>query len=104
MCIRDSNRLMEFSKGIGFEFDNFKPQPIFRLIQETAKEMKKPITDEEMLKTFNMGWGFAVICEKEDKDDMIDNFKKSKVEAESIGKVDTSEKIVATWKKKVLIQ
>jgi len=98
------NRLMEFSKGIGFEFDNFKPQPIFRLIQKTAEEMKKPITDEEMLKTFNMGWGFAVVCEEEDKDDMIDSFKKSKVEAESIGKVNASEKIVATWKKKVLIQ
>lgn len=98
------NRLMEFSKGIGFEFDNFKPQPIFQLIQETAKELKKPITDEEMLKTFNMGWGFAVVCKKEDEDGIIDSFGKSKTEAEQIGKVNASEKIVATWKTKVLIQ
>jgi phosphoribosylformylglycinamidine cyclo-ligase len=98
------NRLMEFSKGIGFEFDNFKPQPIFQLIQETTKELKKPITDEEMLKTFNMGWGFAVVCKKEDEYDIIDSFRKSKTEAELIGKVNASEKIVATWRKKALIQ
>jgi len=98
------NRLMEFSKGIGFEFNNLKPQPIFQLIQKTAKELKKPITNEEMLKTFNMGWGFAVVCEKEDKDNIIDSFKKNKTEAEVIGKVNASEKIVATWKTKVLIQ
>jgi len=98
------NRLMEFSKGIGFEFDNFKPQPIFQIIQQTAKELKKPITDEEMFKTFNMGWGFAVVCEEEDKDDIIDNFRKSKAEAELIGKVNASEKIVAKWRKKILIQ
>jgi phosphoribosylformylglycinamidine cyclo-ligase len=98
------NRLMEFSKGIGFEFDNFKPHPIFQIIQETAKKLKKPITDGEMLKTFNMGWGFAVVCDKKDKDDIIENFKKSKTEAEQIGKVNASEKIVATWKRKILLQ
>jgi phosphoribosylformylglycinamidine cyclo-ligase len=98
------NRLIKFSKGIGFEFNNFKPQPIFQLIQETAKELKKPITDEEMLKTFNMGWGFAVVCEKEDKDDIIESFRKNKAEAELIGKVNASEKIVATRRRKVLIQ
>lgn len=98
------NRLMEFSKGTGFEFNNFKPHPVFQLIKETAKELKRPISDEEMLKTFNMGWGFAVVCEEKDKDDIIDNFKKSKTEAEQIGNVNTSEKIVATWKRKILLQ
>lgn len=98
------NRLMEFSKGIGFEFANFKPQPVFQLIQETARKLKRPISDEEMLKTFNMGWGFAVVCEEKDKDDIIDNLEKRKTEAEQIGKVNASEKIVATWKRKILLQ
>jgi phosphoribosylformylglycinamidine cyclo-ligase len=98
------NRLMEFSKGIGFEFNNFKPQPVFQLIQETAKELKRSISDEEMLKTFNMGWGFAIVCDKKDKDNIIDNFEKSKTEAEQIGKVNASEKIIATWKRKILLQ
>jgi phosphoribosylformylglycinamidine cyclo-ligase len=98
------NRLMEFSKGIGFEFNNFKPHPIFLLIQETAKELERPIIDEEMLKTFNMGWGFAVVCDKKDKESIIDNFRKNKTEAEQVGTVNASKKIVATWRKKVLIQ
>jgi phosphoribosylformylglycinamidine cyclo-ligase len=94
------DRLMKSSKGIGFEFNNFKPQPIFHLIQETAREMGRTIKDEEMLKTFNMGWGFAVIVNKEDKDDLIDSFEKNGVEAEQIGKVTDSRKIVALYKEK----
>ena len=62
------DRFTNFSKGIGFEFTNFKPQPIFELIQQTAPEVGGEITDEEMLKTFNMGWGFAVVVDKNDED------------------------------------
>jgi len=92
------NRLMMFSRGIGFEFDNFKPQPIFTLIQETAPEVREPITDEEMLKTFNMGWGFAVVTEKSERDSVIDSFEKDGVEAQQIGKVTDSRKIVAVYR------
>ena len=55
------NNLANFSPGIGFEFSNFKPQPIFELIQKTAAELGYCISDEEMFKTFNMGWGFGII-------------------------------------------
>jgi phosphoribosylformylglycinamidine cyclo-ligase len=96
------DRLMRFSKGIGFEFDNFKPQPIFELIQKTAPEVRAPITDEEMLKTFNMGWGFAVVVNKDDKDDIIDSLERDKLQAEQIGKVTDSRKIVALYKGKKL--
>ena len=47
-------RLAQFSKGIGFEFNNFNPQFIFELLQKTASELGGRITDEEMFKTFNM--------------------------------------------------
>jgi len=94
------DRLMKFSKGVGFEFNNFKPQPIFQLIQETALEMGGVIRDEEMLKTFNIGWGFAVIADREDKDDIIDSFEKNAVETEQIGRVTDSKKIVAWYKEK----
>ncbi len=94
------DRLMKFSKGIGFEFNNFKPQPLFQLIQETALEMGGVIRDEEMLKTFNMGWGFAVIADRADGDDLIDNFEKNAVETEQIGRVTDSRKIVALYKEK----
>ncbi len=91
-------RLMMFSTGIGFEFNNFKPQPIFRLIQETAAEVRGALTDEEMLKTFNMGWGFAVVAEKDDADDVIDRLQKGKTEVERIGTATDTGKIVASYK------
>jgi len=96
------DRLMKFSKGIGFEFNNFKPQPIFELIQKTALEIGGTIKDEEMLKTFNMGWGFAVVVDKTAEDSTVDSFKKSGVEAEQIGKATSSRKIVAVYKGKRL--
>jgi phosphoribosylformylglycinamidine cyclo-ligase len=97
------DRLMKFSKGIGFEFNNFKPQPIFELIQKTAPEIRAPITDEEMLKTFNMGWGFAVVVNKGDVDAVIDSFEKDKIRAEQIGKATASRQIVAFYRGKKLL-
>jgi phosphoribosylformylglycinamidine cyclo-ligase len=96
------DRLMKFSKRIGFEFTNFKPQPVFKLIQKTAPEVRGIITDEEMLKTFNMGWGFAVVVDKNDEDDAISIIEKAGVEAERIGEATSSEKIVARYKGKKL--
>ena len=92
------DRLMKFSKGIGFEFDNFEPPPIFELIQKTATEVRGTIKDEEMLKTFNMGWGFAVVVDKTDEERVIGSFQKTGVKAERIGKVTDSRKIVALYK------
>jgi phosphoribosylformylglycinamidine cyclo-ligase len=94
---------MFFNKGIGFDFDNFKPQPIFQLIQETAKRIKGVITDEEMFKTFNMGWGFAVVVENHKTDEAIDALERSGVEAEQIGTVTSLEKIVVNYKGKKII-
>ncbi|MEJ2126170.1 MAG: AIR synthase-related protein, partial [Candidatus Bathyarchaeota archaeon] len=96
------DRFMKFSKGIGFEFNNFKPQPIFELIQKTAPEVGGMITDDEMLKTFNMGWGFGVLVDKVDVDDAISVCEKSGVEAETIGEVTGMGRIVAKYKGKTL--
>jgi phosphoribosylformylglycinamidine cyclo-ligase len=96
------DRLMKFSKGIGFEFNNFKPQPIFELIQKTAPEVRGIIKDEEMVKTFNMGWGFAVVVDETNEGTVTDSFEKSGVEAERIGKVTSSGKIVVLYKGKKL--
>lgn len=91
-------KLMGFSKGVGFEFNNFKPQPIFDLIQKTASEVRGAITDEEMLKTFNMGWGFAVVAKKSNVDSILDSLERTEVEAEKIGKVTDSRQIIALHK------
>lgn len=83
--------LSEFSKRTGFEFDNFKPQAIFGLIQRTAVELKGSITDEEMFRTFNMGWGFALIVDRNDNDEALDILTRSGTHAEQIGQATGSE-------------
>jgi phosphoribosylformylglycinamidine cyclo-ligase len=88
------DRLMLFNKSVGFEFDNFKPQPIFSLIQQVSKQRKSPISDEEMFKTFNMGWGFAVVVDRTMTEEAIDLLERSDVEASRIGTVTNSGKIV----------
>lgn len=88
--------LMEFSKGIGFKFDNFKPQPIFSIIQEAAKA-QGGVSNLEMLKTFNLGWGFALIVNREEQDDVLDLLEKNGVEAEPIGEATSTGKIVAFY-------
>ena len=40
-----------------------------------------------MLKTFNMGWGFALITAKENEEELIELLKKEKLKAERIGEV-----------------
>jgi phosphoribosylformylglycinamidine cyclo-ligase len=98
-------RLALFSRGIGFEFNNFKPQPIFDLIQKTAMELGGKITDKEMFKTFNMGWGFAVIVEKADKDTAVGVLEKAGVHAEEIGCITESHGVKILYKgKRILLK
>ncbi len=81
------NNLASVSSGIGFEFTNFKPQPIFGLIQKTAAELGYSITDEEMFKTFNMGWGFGIIVDKTETDKAMNTLEHEVIKPEVIGKV-----------------
>ena len=91
------NRLMAFSREIGFLFDNFRPQPIFEVIQKAAETLGG-INDEEMLKTFNMGWGFAIVIDRKEQDDVVDILGKTGVEAEVIGKATTTKRIIVDFK------
>ncbi|MCW3981178.1 MAG: phosphoribosylformylglycinamidine cyclo-ligase [Candidatus Bathyarchaeota archaeon] len=92
-------KLMAFSKNTGFRFTNFKPHPIFDLIQKTSEEFGG-ISDEEMLKTFNMGWGFAIVVDKKEEDSVLDMLEKRKVEAEVIGNVVSEPQIVTLYRGK----
>ena len=83
---------------IGFEFNKFKPQPIFNLIQEAGN-----ISDQEMFKTFNMGWGFAIIIKATNADKILDLLKSEKAEADTMGKVISEKKIIINCKNKKLI-
>ncbi len=54
-----------------------KPQPIFDLMQKESR-----FSDERMYKTFNMGMGFFVICNKENVDEILDITKDAYVVGE----------------------
>lgn len=97
------DQLRKFSPGIGFEFNNFKPQPIFELIQRTASELGSAIADVEMFKTFNMGWGFAVIVDKGERDEALDVLAGAGVISEQIGRVTGSKGIKVFHKEKRII-
>ena len=88
------NNLANYSHGIGFEFNNFKSHPIFGLIQKTASELGYAIADEEMFKTFNMGWGFGIIVDKSDIDKAMNTLEQDSVNPERIGKVTNKERVV----------
>lgn len=88
---------LKFGKiNAGFEFYNFRPHPVFDLIQKIGR-----ISDKEMLRTFNMGWGFAVVVNKWNADNALDILNKH-VQSEVIGTV-TSKGIVALYKGKRII-
>ncbi len=97
------NNLARFSPGIGFQFDNFKPQPIFGLIQQTAAKLGYRITDEEMFKTFNMGWGFALIVDKTDKNKAMDALEKANAKSEQIGIVTGTRQVTIRHQNKNLV-
>jgi len=86
------------NKKVGFEFNNFKPQPIFNLIQKIGS-----ISDKEMFSVFNMGWGFAIIVNEKDADRILELLKEQKVKAEIIGRVIKGKQIFINYKNKEII-
>lgn len=88
------NNLVNYSPGIGFRFDNFSPQPIFGLIQNTAKDLGYTITDKEMFKTFNMGWGFGIIVDIADVDKAMNILEQDSINPQCIGKITDKERVV----------
>ncbi len=88
------NNLANFSPNIGFSFDNFHPQPIFSLIQKTAAQLGYTISDEEMFRTFNMGWGFGIVVDKTEIDKAMNTLEQDSVHPERIGKVTDKERVV----------
>lgn len=97
------NNLAGFSPGIGFEFNNFKPQPIFGLIQRTAAELGLNVSDEEMFKTFNMGWGFGIVVAKSEADKAMSTLRKEDANPEVIGKVTDNQGVVVEYRNKKMI-
>lgn len=92
------DKLQEANPGIGFEFDNFKPPAIFDVIQDAARRLGKEIDEEEMLRTFNMGWGFAVVADPQ----YANQFIEAMHEGEPIGRVTNTGNITLKYKGKTI--
>jgi len=97
------NNLTRASPGIGFRFEHFHPQPIFALLQKTATELGYSLSDEEMFKTFNMGWGFGVIVDRADLDKAMSALDSNKIEAEVIGEVTDKQTVEVLYNGKRMI-
>jgi phosphoribosylformylglycinamidine cyclo-ligase len=93
---------LKFKKTLGkfgAEFTNFKSPAIFDLIQVTGK-----IDDAEMFKTFNMGWGFALVVKPADVQEILAVLKKERTNAEIIGQVTKQPGIAIDYRgKKILL-
>ncbi|TRO47974.1 phosphoribosylformylglycinamidine cyclo-ligase, partial [Candidatus Bathyarchaeota archaeon] len=81
----------------------FNPHPIFSLIQDSAKDLGYVLTDEEMFRTFNMGWGFAVIVDKKDQQKAMNILENSGEKPEEIGKITDQKRIEISYKNKKII-
>ena len=88
------NNLTRTSPGIGFKFDHFHPQPIFTLLQKTATELGYLLSDEEMFKTFNMGWGFGIIVDPDTLDDAMSILDHTNVTSDVIGEITNNKQTV----------
>ncbi len=75
---------------MGFEFDSLgEAPPIFKLVERAASSIGRGITKEEMFRTFNMGYGFAVVVSKEDEQSVLDSFNRY-CHGRTIGRVTSS--------------
>jgi phosphoribosylformylglycinamidine cyclo-ligase len=72
-------------------------------MQKTALELGYTVTDEEMFRTFNMGWGFAIIINKEDTDKALNKLEKAGAQPEQIGKITATEGIIIHHQNKRII-
>ena len=68
-----TRRLKRHGKKLGLRFEGLRRMPsIFKLIYETSKESGSPISPREMFRTFNMGYGFAVVTEARNTNQALD--------------------------------
>jgi phosphoribosylformylglycinamidine cyclo-ligase len=67
----------------GFMLDSMpEPMHIFKLIQTTGG-----IEDREMYRTFNMGIGFCIVCDKADAEKVIALCAKHRFKAQAVGRI-----------------
>ena len=94
--LKNFNRVKE---NVEFRINHpLKPQPIFDLMQKESK-----FSDEQMYKTFNMGMGFFVVCNKENAYDILDIAKEASIVGK-VGKSNQTRTVLEKNKKKIVFE
>jgi phosphoribosylformylglycinamidine cyclo-ligase len=80
--VGNTKRVVPRNMKIKLDWNAWKPQPIFELIQNVGK-----ISDNEMRKVFNMGIGLIFIVRKRDTDSVLRILKNNKEKYYIIGEI-----------------
>jgi phosphoribosylformylglycinamidine cyclo-ligase len=78
----NTKRVVPKNLKISIDWNSWKPNPIFGLIQNTGK-----ISDTEMRKVFNMGIGLVIIVSKQDSKKVSEYLKRIKERHYLIGSI-----------------
>ena len=76
------NRILPVTLNAEIVLDHYRVLPVFRAIREAGS-----LQDVEMLRTFNLGVGMAVVVKKEYSRDIIQYVKERNVECYEIGSI-----------------
>ena len=76
------NRILPLSTNAEINLSLYKIPKIFKTLKEYGK-----INDNEMLRTFNLGCGLAVVCKKKYVTGLIEHFLKYSIGCYPIGKI-----------------
>ncbi|HOB91515.1 MAG: phosphoribosylformylglycinamidine cyclo-ligase [Bacillota bacterium] len=80
--LENLNRILKTGVDAVIDLSAYEVQPVFSAIKAAGD-----IADSEMLRTFNLGVGLAIVCDRENVDHVISHIKDSKVDAYVIGEI-----------------
>jgi phosphoribosylformylglycinamidine cyclo-ligase len=83
------NRILPAEKNANIDLNAYKIPEIFACIKSESG-----IADEAMLRTFNMGIGMALVCDKNDVDYIINNLAENGEDSYIIGEISAGEQNV----------
>ena len=76
------DRILPATLDAEINLNQYRLLPIYRYLKE-----KTGIMDEEMLRTFNMGVGIALVCSEKKADKIIDHMNTNRITCYAIGRI-----------------
>lgn len=84
------NRVLPENMNAEIDLSKYQILDIFKFLKK-----RSGLTDNEMLRTFNMSIGLTIVCNKKHGDKIIDHLSKSNINAYKIGQITQGNKEVA---------